>query len=660
MYDPYSFGGPASHLRFISEHLSKLGCEVHILTYGRKNIDKTINGVQVHYLKNSLLGYPGEGLFFSLFSLKRIRQICRKHKIEVVHGQSPSSFGYALFSKTRLPFVVTMHGTSFGEISALFEKPVSLNKLSFNPDEFFTQSLWALLTFFEYRLADKLIAVSNATAQEAKLFYGLSDEKVKAIPNGVDLAKLSEDPSREERGLILSVGRLVWRKGFHYLINAMPRVLSSFPNAKLCIVGEGPERAHLNRQVKKLRIENSVNILDMMARSKLDSLFLKSAVYVQPSLYEPLATTVLEAMSFGKAIVATRVVGLPEAIQDKVNGLLVEPEDSDQLSDAIITLLSDPILREKLGRESLSKVERKFSWDVIAKQTLDTYEDVLKDFSYGSDGFMNKLLYDNFDNVFFRGESLLRWKIFQRFFNFTKEDVVTDLGGGSGGWTKRIAPLVKNVILVDVEAKKGHYENSIHIAKKKMPFKNVDFLVADVNLLPLRSGCIHKALMNQVLEHVDRPSDAFRETSRVLGENGIFVTSTPYAPFLKRYKFPITKLLRKILPRNLRHANNRFLIGEFVKTGYTGWMKETGHMTLGFSLSQIQDLGEHAGLKHCEHDYLHKGICVWFWELGYCLPFVSFVLRPVSRLLYAHKPKSSNSGLDVICRLQKNAASIDR
>jgi SAM-dependent methyltransferase len=193
-----------------------------------------------------------------------------------------------------------------------------------------------------------------------------------------------------------------------------------------------------------------------------------------------------------------------------------------------------------------------------------------------------------------------------------------------------------------------------------MPFKNVDFLVADVSSLPLRHGCIHKALMNQVLEHVDRPLDAFSETSRVLRNNGIFVISTPYAPFLERYKFPITELLRKILPRNLRYANDRFLIGSFIKKGYVGWMHETGHLTLGFSLSQIQDMAKSAELTCGSHDYLHKGVCVWLWELGYCLPFASFALRPLSMLLYALERKSSKGGLDIICKLEKEKIRKER
>jgi len=397
LYDPAGISGPGVYLQRLSRSLSDLGCKVYILTYGTSNSTCQFDGVSVHYNKALIPSFldVGQGFAFCVSIARKIDNFCKTNRIDIINGQSPSSFAYALLRSRKFPFVVTMHGTSFGEISSQLKRPLSLSELPFNSDAFLNQPLWAFLTFLEYRLADKLIAVSKATAKEAKLFYRLSDEKVVVIPNGVDIAKLPEDSSREKSEVILSIGRLVWRKGFHYLINAMPRILASFPDAKLYIVGEGPEKTRLDRQTKKLGIEESVHILQKIPRTTLDSLFLKSAVYVQPSLYEPLATTVLEAMSFGKAIVATMVGGLPEAIHDKVNGVLVEPGDSHRLSEAIMILLSDPPLCEKFGEESMLRIEREFSWNIIAKQTIDTYEDLLKNFAYRSDGF----LHDHFAHV---------------------------------------------------------------------------------------------------------------------------------------------------------------------------------------------------------------------------------------------------------------------
>jgi hypothetical protein len=124
---------------------------------------------------------------------------------------------------------------------------------------------------------------------------------------------------------------------------------------------------------------------------------------------------------------------------------------------------------------------------------------------------------------------------------------------------------------------------------------------------------------------------------------------------LKCYKFPISKLIRKMLPKNVRYVKNRFLIGSFVRNGYYGWMKDTGHLRLGFSLHEIGQMGKNAKLDFSGHNYLHKRFCVWFWELGYCLPFASFALRPFSLLFYKREIKISTDGVDIICKLEKKA-----
>jgi glycosyltransferase involved in cell wall biosynthesis len=386
MFDPFEIGGPGSHLKNLSCALAELGCEVHILTRGKGKITSTIksDNVFIHY-NSSLFPWSSfdfmQGLTFCLTVARKIDRFCKVNKIDVVHGQSPSTFVYGLSRLRTFPFVVTLHGTSFGEISQSLNRPFTSNAFLNTSKTLFNQSFWAFMTLIEYQMADKVVAVSEATAEEAKLFYRLPKEKVVVIPNGVQINKSHSDSTPKFPELILSVGRLIWRKGFNYLIEAMPAIIASFPNAKLYIIGEGPERSNLQKQIEKLGLNNSVSILQNVSKLTLDSLFLKSAVYVQPSLYEPLATTTLEAMSFGKAIVATKVGGLPEAIKDGETGLLVEPGDSKQLSEAIRTLLSNKPLCENLSKKTIAWAEDKFSWGVLAKRTISMYENLLNDFS---------------------------------------------------------------------------------------------------------------------------------------------------------------------------------------------------------------------------------------------------------------------------------------
>lgn len=384
-YDPFiSETGPAAHLRGLSQSLCGLGCEVHILVLNPKNSSRVVNGVQLHHLSpsgNPLLNIPiVKDYFFSLVSFREVVRLCREYQIDIIHGQSPSSYGYGLLRKVNMPFVVTLHGTSFGEFGSHFNVPLSF----INRSVIFgalSEMLAAFLSCIEYKCADKVIAVSKATAEETVRFYRLPKDHVVAIHNGIDLSIFTDSQVEEENEepTILSVGRLSWRKGYKYLIDAMFHVLSEYLDAKLVIVGYGDQRIPLQRYVRKLGIESSVCFLGSVSGRKLYSLYHKTDVYVQPSLYEPFGIAILEAMSMGKPIVSTCVGGIPELVTNGVEGLLVEPGNSSQLARAIINILSDSSCRRRFGGNARKRVEREFTWEAIAKKTIEFYTKVLND-----------------------------------------------------------------------------------------------------------------------------------------------------------------------------------------------------------------------------------------------------------------------------------------
>lgn len=382
MYDPYAIGsGPGTHLRCLSQELSKLGCEVHILVLNPKKNSQITNGVHIHYL-NSRFSLPvGKGILFPILSSRDVNKLCEKFEIDIIHGQSPSSFGYALSRNDDIPFIVTLHGTSFGEIASYFHVTPSCINPHLIRDAMFTQPLWAFLTYIEYKCADKIIAVSKAIAQETAKFYHLPEEKIVVIHNGVNLSSFSDSLTEEQNAdhSILFVGRLIWRKGVKYLVDAMPHILSEYPDTKLVLVGNGEQKRFLQRRIKKLRIQNSVLFLSNISRERLYSLYREASVYVQPSLYEPCGIAILEAMSMGKPVVASRVGGIPELITNGKEGLLVEPRNSLQLARAITNIFSDESLRKKLANNATKKVLSEFTWKGVARKTLELYLERLND-----------------------------------------------------------------------------------------------------------------------------------------------------------------------------------------------------------------------------------------------------------------------------------------
>jgi len=239
----------------------------------------------------------------------------------------------------------------------------------------------AFQTNIEYKSADKVIAVSNATAEEAIRFYHLHRNRIVAINNGINLPNLPNSHAKKENKeqIILSVGRLVWNKGHKYLVDAMPTILSECPHAKLYIVGVGDQRKPLQHQAEELGIDGAIEFLGKVPTEKFRSLYCEADVFVHPSLYDPAPIAVLEAMSMEKAIVTTYAGGIPEYIRNGVEGLLVEPKNSFQLAKAIINILSDSSSRKRLGQEARKRIEKEFTWDIVAKKTLKFYESLLID-----------------------------------------------------------------------------------------------------------------------------------------------------------------------------------------------------------------------------------------------------------------------------------------
>lgn len=379
LYDPFLFGGINNHLRYLSEALNKIGVDVHILISGLEAKDIELNGIKLHYFKNKAFGSVGEGLFFNFLSIPKINNLIKKYGIDIVHGQSPSSFGYALLRDKNTPFVVTLHGTSFAEIASFTS--LSLKNFNFGllKEAILIQTMMAFFTNIEYKKADVLISISEAVTKEAIAYYRLPADKIKTIHNGVIIPDIKKNMSKTEKPyVLLVVSRLTWRKGIHYLINAIPKILLKYPRTTLLIVGKGDQESSLRNLVKKLGINRSILFFKNLPKEQLLKFYNEASIYVHPSIYEPLGISILEAMSMGKCVLATNVGGIPELITHNLDGILCSPRSSLQLSEAVITLFSNPKLIEIFGNNALNKVEKHFNWDLIAKKTVKLYTALLE------------------------------------------------------------------------------------------------------------------------------------------------------------------------------------------------------------------------------------------------------------------------------------------
>lgn len=217
-------------------------------------------------------------------------------------------------------------------------------------------------------------AISSFTANEVTRVTGVIP---RVIPYGIAMPA-ADQAWPAEPGLILTVGRLIARKGQAYLVEAMA-LLDDLPQARLVIVGEGHERPALESQIRSLGLEQRVALAGRVPDAELNRLYAACQVFVLPAIVdssgdtEMLGMVSLEAMRYRKPVVATRVGGVADIVQDGATGLLVEQRDPAALAAAIRRLLADPELAGRLGQTGYEAARDLFSWEAILRQTLALY-----------------------------------------------------------------------------------------------------------------------------------------------------------------------------------------------------------------------------------------------------------------------------------------------
>jgi glycogen(starch) synthase len=163
---------------------------------------------------------------------------------------------------------------------------------------------------------------------------------------------------------ILCLGRLVREKGFDIALAAFARIRGRFPELRLIVAGDGPEKARLEQQAAELSIADVVRFTGWIAPEAVADLMNSSAMLVVPSRWqEPFGLIAIEAAFLAKPIVAARVGGLPEIIEHEQSGLLIDPENSSALADAIVYLVTHPDAARRLGEAARSRAQRLFAWE---------------------------------------------------------------------------------------------------------------------------------------------------------------------------------------------------------------------------------------------------------------------------------------------------------
>jgi len=237
--------------------------------------------------------------------------------------------------------------------------------------------------------AAAVVAVSDGMRADISAAYpSISPERIRVIRNGIDTSEYVPDPGTDvldKYGVdpslpyVIFVGRITRQKGLPVLLRAASGLE---PSAQLLLcagAADTPELlAEVSELVSGLQAARSgvVWIPDMLPKPEVIQLLSNALVFACPSVYEPLGIVNLEAMACGTAIVASRVGGIPEVVDDGVTGLLVPPDDPASLADAINALLCDPVRAAAMGQAGRQRAVEEFSWDAVAAQTVALYAEL--------------------------------------------------------------------------------------------------------------------------------------------------------------------------------------------------------------------------------------------------------------------------------------------
>ncbi len=376
-YPPRNVGGISPHVYNLSQGIAALGQEVHVVTCreGLASAEENDCGVYVHRV------FPGDlqtgdftkwvmQLNFALIE-EAIRLIEKQGKFDVIHAHDWLSAFSAKVLKCayHIPLVCTIHSTEHGRN----------NGIKTEMQHYISQVEW-LLCYESW----KIIACSYSMRQEINDVFNPAWEKIWVIPNGVEeFPELKFDKetfrnhyaSKNEK-IVLFVGRHVFEKGLHILIDAAGEIANRMGNVKFIIVGTGPISDELKSKVRNCGIENKFMFTGYVDTNTKNKLYKIADVAVFPSLYEPFGIVALEAMAAGCPVVVSDVGGLGEIIQHKQNGLKAYAGNASSLADNIIELLSNVNLADELKANALQVVKDKYSWDKIAELTCKMYEEV--------------------------------------------------------------------------------------------------------------------------------------------------------------------------------------------------------------------------------------------------------------------------------------------
>jgi glycosyltransferase involved in cell wall biosynthesis len=303
-------------------------------------------------------GLPVAGGFLAGRTLPAILNKHHETPFDVIHAHAALPCGHAaelLSHRLSIPFVVSVHG-----LDAFFTRQAGA----------IAENLCKRVAERVYRSAGAVICISERVRERV---IAEADASATVIHNGVDVQKFFPTQEPAARLSILSVGNLIAIKGHALLLRAFARVLREVPESFLEIIGDGPERGRLGQLAARLGIANQIQLSGRRGRDYVARAMRRCTVFALPSSYEGLGCVYLEAMACAKPAIGCRGQGIEEVIEQGKSGVLVTPENEQELTDAMVTLLRDEELCQRMGKNARATILGRLTLSHQAQQLAEVY-----------------------------------------------------------------------------------------------------------------------------------------------------------------------------------------------------------------------------------------------------------------------------------------------
>jgi len=384
-FPPRIIGGISPHVYHLSKSLAKNGAKVYVVTcdFPGTPQHEIVDGVEVFRIDSYKNPSPNFATWVYLMNVNMQKEAAALvnrlgEKVDIFHAHDwlVANAGIGLKHVFRKPLLATVHSTEIGRRNGLH---FDYERMIHETEAWLTYEAW------------KVICCSNYMVSHVRWAFGLPEDKLVMVPNGVNIQEYARNKNADlrqfrrkfalpEEKLVLYVGRLVYEKGIHVFVNAVPKILGKL-DAKFVVVGNGYMKEPLSNLVKGMGLAHKVMFTGFVDDETLKNLQRCADVSVVPSLFEPFGIVALEAMAAKSPVVVSDTGGLSEIVEHDVNGVKVYPENPDSLAWGITKVLLDEKYANWIRNNAYKKVLEKYDWDKISRQTTDVYQTVLKEYS---------------------------------------------------------------------------------------------------------------------------------------------------------------------------------------------------------------------------------------------------------------------------------------